>query len=142
MARSPLEITGAFISAINARDLTALRSLMTDDHIYTDARGTKFMGADSMIENWICFFNAYPQYWIHIDSSFTNGDRVALFGEAGGKWRIDGRIQPGSWKVSASWLAEVERGKVRRWSIFCETEWTAPPMFRFVPPPRMAILEA
>ena len=127
MARLPLEVVGSFISAINGRDLSALRSLMTEDHVFTDARGTRFCGAQVMVDNWQHFFYAYPQYWISIDSNFADGNRVALFGTAGGKWRVDGTVIPGSWSVSAAWLAEVENGKIRRWSVFADTGWTTPP---------------
>src|SRR5690348_4277871 len=94
MARLPLEVVGSFISAINGRDLSALRSLMTEDHVFIDARGTRFSGAQTMIDNWRNFFYAYPQYWISIDSNFGDGNRVALFGTAGGKWRVDGNVIP------------------------------------------------
>ena len=142
MSRSAFELIGSFVSAINAHNLTAMRSLMTEDHVFTDARGTKFFGADRMIDNWRQFFLAYPQYWISIDTNLAYGDRVGLFGEAGGKWRVDGTIIPGSWKVSAAWLAEIEDGKVRGWSICCDTAWMTPPPQRkanFVP--TLAIVE-
>jgi hypothetical protein len=140
MARSPLEITGAFIAAINAMDLSALRSLMTVDHVYTDARGVEYVGSAKMMENWQQFYYAYPKYWISIDSNFANGNRVALFGTAGGKWRVDGTVIPGSWQVKTAFLAEVDRDKVRRWSIFCDTAWATPPGQPEFPP--LAILEA
>ena len=127
MARLPLEVVGSFISAINGRDLSALRSLMTEDHVFIDARGTRYSGAQTMIDNWQNFFYAYPQYWISIDSNFADGKRVALFGTAGGKWRVDGHVIPGSWEVTAAWVAEVENGKVRRWSVTCDTGWATPP---------------
>lgn len=140
MARSPLEVTGAFIAAINAMDLSALRSLMTEDHVFTDARGVDYAGAEKMMENWQQFYYAYPKYWISINSNFASGNRVALFGSAGGKWRVDGTVIPGSWMVKAAFLAEVERDKVRRWSIFCDTVWATPPAQPELPP--LAILEA
>jgi ketosteroid isomerase-like protein len=130
MARSAFEVVGSFVSAINAHNLTALRSLMTEDHAFTDARGTKFFGADLMIDNWRQFFHAYPQYWISIDTNLAYGDHVGLFGESGGKWRVDGTIIPGSWKVTAAWLAEIENGKVRSWTICCDTAWVTPPSQR------------
>jgi ketosteroid isomerase-like protein len=140
MVRSPLEITGSFIAAVNARDLNMLRSLMTEDHVFTDARGTKYFGADHMIENWKLFFRAFPQYWIHVDSNFASANHVALFGDVGGKWRVDGQVLPTSWKVTASWLAEIQGGKVRRWSIFCDTAWMNPPETMRIP--ELAIVEA
>ena len=63
MPASPAEVASAFVAAINAADLTALRALMTDDHTFTDARGMTFSGADKMIAGWQYFFRAYPDYW-------------------------------------------------------------------------------
>jgi ketosteroid isomerase-like protein len=128
MRRSPLEVTGAFVAAINAMDLPALRFLMTEDHVFTDARGVEYAGADKMIDSWQKFFYSYPKYWISIDSNFSAGSRVALFGTAGGKWRVRGTVVPGSWRATAAWLAEVDRDKVRRWSVFCDTAWVTPPV--------------
>jgi ketosteroid isomerase-like protein len=139
MPRSPFEVTGAFVAAINAMDLRALRSLMTDDHVFTDARGTVYAGADKMIDGWQNFFHAYPKYWISIDTNFLSGNRVALFGTAGGKWRVAGTIVPGSWQVNAAFLAEVVREKVRRWNIYCDTSWVSPPVQPEYPTP--AIVE-
>jgi ketosteroid isomerase-like protein len=140
MPRTPIEIIGAFVSAINAMDLDALRALMTDDHVFTDARGTSYSGAERMMDNWKKFFHAYPRYWISVDSSLVKGYRVALFGNAGGKWRVSGTVVPGSWQVSAAFLAEVNKDKVSRWSIFCDTSWVTPPLQPEYPPP--AIVEA
>ncbi|HTV15556.1 MAG TPA: nuclear transport factor 2 family protein [Acidobacteriaceae bacterium] len=128
MPRSPLEVTGAFVAAINAMDLPALRFLMTNDHVFTDARGTVYAGADKMIDGWQQFFYAYPKYWISIDSNFQSGSRVALFGTVGGKWRVNGTVVPGSWQANAAFLAEVDRDRIRRWSIFCDTSWVSPPV--------------
>jgi ketosteroid isomerase-like protein len=133
MARSAFEVIGSFVAAINARDISAMRSLMTEDHTFIDARGTRYYGADLNIDNWKNFFVAFPQYWISITSSFAYNDRVGLFGEAGGKWRVDGTVIPGSWKVTAGWLAEIENGKVSRWEIFCDTAWATPPTQKEAP---------
>jgi ketosteroid isomerase-like protein len=140
MPRPPIEITGAFVSAINAMDLAALRSLMTDDHVFTDARGVSYAGINRMMDSWQKFFYAYPKYWISVDHSLVKGYRVALFGSAGGKWRVGGTVVPGAWQVSAAFLAEVDKDKVSRWSVFCDTTWVTPPAQPEYPAP--AILEA
>jgi ketosteroid isomerase-like protein len=140
MPRTPLEITGAFVAAINAMDFTALRFLMTEDHVFTDARGVNYFGVDRMMDSWQKFFYAYPKYWISVDSSFIKGYRVALFGHAGGKWRVGGTIVPGSWQVTAAFLAEVDKDRVSRWSVFCDTSWITPPVQPEYPPP--VIVEA
>jgi ketosteroid isomerase-like protein len=118
----------AFVAAINATDLDALRTLMTDDHTFIDARGNRFSGAETMISGWQYFFHAYPDYRIDIQQTFQGANHVALFGHASGKWRIDDRVLPQSWKVSAAWLAEITTGRVRIWSVFCDTSWATPPL--------------
>jgi len=127
MPDSPMDVAGSFVRAINQEDLNALRSVMTDDHTFTDAHGKTFSGAEKMIAGWRHFFDAYPGYWIRIGAAFVDGCRVALFGEAGGKWKVEDRVLPQSWSVTAAWLAEVEDGKVRKWSVYCDTGWATPP---------------
>jgi hypothetical protein len=29
--------------------------------------------------------------------------------------------------VAAAWLAELEDSKVKRWTVYCDTGWAAPP---------------
>jgi limonene-1,2-epoxide hydrolase len=127
MPDSPIDVAGAFVKAINQEDLAAMRAAMTEDHTFTDALGRSFSGAEKMIAGWKHFFNAYPGYWIRVGSAFVDGCRVALFGEAGGKWKVDERVLPASWSVAAAWLAEVEGGKVKKWSVFCDSGWATPP---------------
>jgi len=134
MPATPLDVASAFVKAVNQEDLAALRDAMTEDHTFTDALGRSFSGAEKMIEGWRHFFDAYPRYWIRVDSAFADGSRVALFGEAGGKWKVDGIVLPQSWTVAAAWLAEVRDGKVSRWAVYCDTGWVNPP--GAAPPPQ------
>jgi ketosteroid isomerase-like protein len=127
MPDSPLDAAGAFVKAINKEDVAAMRAAMTDDHIFTDALGKSFSGAEKLIEGWTHFFEAYPGYWIRVDAAFADGSEVALFGEAGGKYKVEDQVLPQSWSVRAAWLAEVEDGKVKKWSIYCDTGWVKPP---------------
>ena len=127
MSDSPLDVAGAFVKAINREDLTAMRAVMTEDHTFTDAQGRRFSGAEKMIAGWKQFFDAYPRYWIRVTAAFVDGARGALFGEAGGKWKVEDKVLPESWSVTAAWLAEVEGGKVKKWSVYCDTSWTTPP---------------
>jgi hypothetical protein len=52
---------------------------------------------------------------------------------------VDGKVIPGSWKVQTAFLAETEKERIRRWSIFCDTAWATPPVLSPFPVP--AILE-
>jgi ketosteroid isomerase-like protein len=127
MVETPYTVVQAFVAAINARDAQALRALMTEDHTFTDARGNSFSGADKMLSGWLHFFHDYPDYRISIQRSFAEGNWAALFGEATGKWRVKEQILSATWKVAAAWLAEIEAGKIKNWSVFCDTNWVNPP---------------
>ncbi|MGB9032483.1 MAG: nuclear transport factor 2 family protein [Acidobacteriaceae bacterium] len=134
MPPSPIDVASAFVAAINKEDLGQLRDSMTDDHTFTDALGRTYSGAAKMIEGWRLFFDAFPQYWIRVSTALAHGSRVALFGEAGGKWKVDERVLPQTWSVTAAWLAEVEGNKVKKWSVFCDTSWATPPSPAGTPP--------
>src|ERR1700728_4124830 len=113
MPESAMEIAGAFVKAINQEDLTVMRAAMTEDHTFTDAQGRSFSGAEKMIAGWKHFFEAYPGYWIRVGIAFVDGARVALFGEAGGTWKVEDRVLPDSWSVTAAWLAGGVGGEGR-----------------------------
>jgi ketosteroid isomerase-like protein len=124
---TPLETDLAFVAAINNADPTALRALMTDDHTFTDALARSFSGAETMHTGWQHFFHAYPNYRITLTQTFADGNHVGLFGQAEGGWRVDDKILPQKWSISAAWLAEIRSGKVHRWTVFCDTGWASPP---------------
>jgi limonene-1,2-epoxide hydrolase len=127
MVISSINVALAFVSAINAADLTKLRELMTEDHTFTDAKGNTFSGSDKMIAGWRYFFEAYPDYEINVGHHFATRDEAALFGEATGKWRVDSLVLPESWKVPAAWFAEIKGDKIKRWQVYCDTSWATPP---------------
>ncbi len=127
MADLPMRVAVAFVEAINAADLEAMRGLMTDNHTFTDALGNSFSGADEMIAGWRHFLHAYPGYRIRVDHGFADASWAALYGRAEGKWRIGDRVLPGHWSVASAWLAEIEAGRVRRWRVYCDTGWVEPP---------------
>ena len=127
MSKSPEDIARAFVAAINSEDLSALCALMMADHTFTDAHGNTFSGAEKMRNGWQHFFHAYPNYRIDIEQSVAEGDSVALFGKATGGWRVNEVILPQKWTVPAAWLAEVEKEKIKRWTVCCDTSWVNPP---------------
>lgn len=134
MADLPMSVAVAFVEAINAADLEAMRGLMSEDHTFTDALGNSFSGADQMIAAWQHFLDAYPNYRIRIDHGFSDSTSAALFGRAEGRWRVGERILPGRWNVASAWLAEVEAGRIRKWGVYCDTGWVDPPALD--PPPK------
>jgi len=127
MADLPMSVAVAFVEAISAADLSAMRGLMSDDHTFTDALGNSFSGADRMMDAWQHFLHAYPGYRIRVDHGFSDSTSAALFGRAEGKWRVHDRILPGRWSVASAWLAEVEAGRITKWRVFCDTGWVDPP---------------
>jgi ketosteroid isomerase-like protein len=80
-----------------------------------------------MLQGWRYYFAAYPFYRISVAHIVAQGAAVGLFGEASGGWRVDGKVLEKRWTVRAAWLAEIEDGKVSRWSVFCDTGWAKPP---------------
>jgi hypothetical protein len=81
-----------------------------------------------MRAGWQHFFHAYPGYQISIRYSFAEGNRVALFGEAAGGWRINDSMHLQRWTTPAAWLAEVEKEQIKSWTVFCDTGWVSPPV--------------
>jgi limonene-1,2-epoxide hydrolase len=125
---TPTEVVRAFVADINAADVDALHGLMTEDHTFTDARGNRFCGAEKMRLGWQHFLRAYPGYQIDVRHTFAEGNRVALFGEAAGGWLVDDALHPQRWTIPAAWLAEVEKERIKSWTVFCDTNWANPPM--------------
>jgi ketosteroid isomerase-like protein len=127
MSYMPMATALGFVGAVNAADLLILRALMTPDHVFTDALGHSYSGAETMCRGWERFFRAYPQYTITVEQTFVHDDTVALFGRASGCWMVNGHVLPQRWSVRAAWLAQITRGRVAAWSVFCDTAWVAPP---------------
>jgi ketosteroid isomerase-like protein len=127
MPKSPRDVALAFVAAINAADLPALRALMTDNHTFTDARGNSFSDAAKMRLGWQHFLHTYPAYQITITHTFAEKNHAALLGNATGGWRINDVVHPKRWTVSAAWLAEVENEKISHWTVYCDTNWVNPP---------------
>jgi uncharacterized protein (TIGR02246 family) len=121
------EIALAFVDAVNAEDADGLGALMAEDYVFTDSLGNFFAGREKMMQGWRYFFAGYPGYRIAAEQVLSRGTTVALFGEASGGWRVDGKVLVKRWAVRAGWLAEIQDGKVRRWSVFCDTGWAVPP---------------
>ncbi len=82
----PLEIAMDFIKRINAGDINALCELMTENHIFQDALGKRFMGRETMRQGWTQYFKMVADYQVHADEFFQTDERVAIFGTASGRY--------------------------------------------------------
>jgi ketosteroid isomerase-like protein len=105
-----------FVAAINAHDMKALTSLMTQDHLFVDAMGNRVQGAQSMHAGWRGYFAMYPDYWIKIRNRLSERDTVLATGEAGGT------VDDVSWRTPAAWEAVIRGGSVAEWRVFADNK--------------------
>jgi ketosteroid isomerase-like protein len=108
----------AFIDCINAHDVEGLAALMSDDHTFIDAHGNQVSGREKMIVGWRAYFEWFPVYSIEVTEAFDDGDKLALFGFAGGSFQ--GK-QAESWRLPAAWKAIVKNDRVALWQVFADT---------------------
>jgi hypothetical protein len=71
-----------------------------------------------MIVGWRAYFEWFPDHFIDITDVFEDGDRLALFGFAGGSFQ--GK-QTESWRLPAAWKAIAKAGCVTLWQVFADT---------------------
>lgn len=122
-APSPEEVVRRFMAAINAHDVEAVLSLMTEDHRFTDAAGGSISGHGPLRAAWQGYFTWFPNYEITAEQVFSRGGTVAVFGHAGGTFAPGvGSVADNTWHLPAAWLADVRDGYVAHWRVFCDTE--------------------
>ena len=136
----PLEVAMEFIKRINGGDINALCDLMTENHIFQDALGKRFMGRETMRQGWTNYLKIVADYQVHADEFFQTDERVAIFGTASGSYvgphgpatksgngspvlhaassSVDSALGPnGFWEVPAAWRAVVQDQKIAEWRI-------------------------
>ena len=95
-----------FMERINRRDAEGLAALMTEDHVFTDSLGQTVRGREKMRAGWKGYFAFCPDYWVSHEDIFAAGDRVGVFGAAGGTIAVEGRlVAENKWRTEAAWLA-------------------------------------
>jgi len=82
----PIEIATSFIERINAADVAGLYELMTDDHVFQDALGERFIGRDKMRHGWTQYFAIVENYKVYVEEYFMREESVAMFGAASGAY--------------------------------------------------------
>ena len=108
-----------FIERINAHDVEGLGALLSDDHTFIDAHGNQVSGKEKMIAGWHGYFAWFPDYLIEVTDVCDDGERLALFGFAGGSFR--GKPTE-NWRLPAAWKAIVKDGRVTLWQVFADTK--------------------
>ncbi len=119
----PLEVAMDFIKRINSGNVDQLCALMTEEHIFQDALGKRFMGRDTMRRGWEQYFNMVQDYQVHAEEFFQTGDKLAIFGTASGRCASGSKEgQSEFWKVPAAWRAVVQDGRIAEWRVYADNQ--------------------
>ncbi len=113
----PIEIATSFIKRINAADVAGLYELMTEDHVFQDALGERFIGREKMRHGWTQYFATVKNYKIFVQNYFMGEESVALFGTASGTYPVQNGTD-GFWEVPAAWHVVVRGGLVAEWRVY------------------------
>jgi ketosteroid isomerase-like protein len=121
--REPLEIAMEFIKRINSGDANAVCELMTEDHIFQDALGKRFLGRERMRAGWTAYFNMVSGYHVRAEEFFQTDNRLAIFGTASGNCAGTGEKSADKfWEVPAAWRAVVRGGLVAEWRVYADNQ--------------------
>jgi len=113
---SPTETVLEFLDRINQHDVDKLAELMAEDHTFIDSLGNSTQGREKMRTGWRAYYAMCPDYWVSHEEIFEKGNLVAVFGFAGGA------ISGTKWKTPASWLAIVDKGRIKEWHVYADNK--------------------
>jgi ketosteroid isomerase-like protein len=120
---SAAETVLVFLDLINQHDVDKLAEYMTEDHVFIDSLGQSVSGREKMRSGWRAYFAFCPDYWVSHEEIFSRGERVAVFGAAGGTIAAEGKLPPeNKWRAPAAWQAIVEGGLVKQWSVYADNK--------------------
>jgi len=117
----PVEIAISFIRSINLADVAGLYELMTEDHVFQDALGKRFVGRDAMRQGWTQYFGVVHNYKIFAQEYFVHDLNVAIFGTASGTYAHAKGID-GFWEVPAAWNVLVCGKLVAEWRVYADNQ--------------------
>src|SRR5277367_3329473 len=118
-----LDVVMEFIKRINAGDASALGEVMTEDHVFQDALGGRFVGRDKMIEGWRQYFKFVADYRIRADEFFQTDQTFAVFGSASGTYAGNGNAgKENFWEVPAAWRAGVRGKLIAEWRVYADNQ--------------------
>lgn len=119
-----LDVVMDFIKHINAGAVEPLAALMTEDHMFQDALGKRFVGRTQMAQGWRQYFKFVADYKIRADEFFQTDSTFAIFGFASGIY-AQGAAPHGSnnfWEVPAAWRAVVRGGLIAEWRVYADNQ--------------------
>jgi ketosteroid isomerase-like protein len=120
---NPTDIVLRFLERINQRDPDELAELMTDDHVFNDSLGNAVSGRETMRLGWRGYYALCPDYWVSHEAIFSDGNRVAIIGAAGGTIAANGKTPAeNKWRTPAAWLAIVEDGLIKEWRVYADNK--------------------
>ena len=97
--------------------------LMTEDHVFIDALGTRMEGKERVAKAFAAYFRMVPDYAIEIHEVFSNGSVVAMLGSARGTYSPDGVLAPeNGWSTPAAWRVVVRDALVAEWRVYADNE--------------------
>ncbi len=117
------EVALSFVDAINSHDVDRLSELMTEDHTFIDADGTRVCGRQRMKQGWVDYYTMVPDFDIHIDETYLGENIVVFLGTAEGTFSQAGALLPENhWAVPAAWRAVVVGSRVAVWQLYVNPE--------------------
>src|ERR1700737_1993937 len=118
----PMETVVEFIKRINAGNVDKLCELMTEDHVFQDALGKRFIGRETLRGGWKMYYEMVSDYKIRGEQFFVDKNMVAVFGTASGMSKRDGKFSSdGFWEIPAAWKAIVRDGRIAEWCVYAES---------------------
>jgi len=118
-----LDVVMEFIKRINAGDPIALGQMMTEDHVFQDALGGRFVGRDKMMEGWKQYFQFVADYRIRAEEFFQTDQTFAFFGSASGLYVRNGKSgKEDFWEIPAAWRAVVRGKLIAEWRVYADNQ--------------------
>ena len=112
-----------FMDRINAADVDGLCRLMTEDHVFVDGLGNRFIGREKMRAGWKMYFSLFPDYRVLDEEIFQEHNIVAVFGLASGTYAMNGKLpRENYWQIPAAWKAVVRDAQIAEWRVYCDNQ--------------------
>ncbi len=112
--KDPKLIALQFNECINNQDVKGLERLMTDDHIFIDRDDNVNRSKQTMIRNWVKFFEMVPGYKNTFTRVQSNDNLVVILGYA--YWSEKQPYDP------VIWTATIVDDLVHEWRIYADSE--------------------
>ena len=118
---SDKDIALKYVEAINNHNIDEIVNLMSEDHVFIDAYGDRYVGKKGMKEGWKGYYELFPDYKVEISDIIENDSLIGLFGYASGTYKnIKDESNSNFWRTPASWKAVVKNKKIKHWKVYCD----------------------